>query len=173
MKSLLTIAKIAVGAAAITVTMHANAQQTTYDWTGGEAGFSGQIILDSNGNTAGNISDIVSATITTPQGGPFDFNPTTVYIDVSPFTWNQTQITNMWIDWTVGSTEVGMSEGNVLPGNSVASNNGYEPYVEDSSGSWTAVSSSVPSSVPDGGATIALLSASLTGLAALRRRFAK
>lgn len=137
-----------------------------YDWTGGAAGYSGTIILDSNSNPAGTIADIVSAQITTPQG-TYVFDPTQVDFNQPIFAWNPSQITDMWINWSSSAPYTGFGENYNGTGlNFVGSGDGSE-YV-DYSGSWTAASS-----VPDGGATIALLGGALFGLAALRRRISK
>lgn len=139
-----------------------------YDWTGGAAGYSGTIILDSNSNSAGTIADIVSATITTPQG-TYVFDRTQVYSsDELLFAWNPSQITDMLIDWYSSAPLTGFGENFGGTGrNFVASETADTVYI-DFSGSWTAASS-----VPDASSTVALLGAALLGLAALRRRFVK
>lgn len=149
-----------------------------YDWTGGTAGYSGTIILDSNSNSSGSISDIVSGQITTPQG-TYVFDPTKVFYSLVPFAWNPSQITSMWIDWNQGVTGwAGFGENYQGPAtpNFVGSGPVQDPalsstWAVDFTGSWTAAS--FASSVPDGGATIALLGGALIALAALRRRISK
>ncbi len=145
-----------------------------YDWTGGTAGYSGTIILDSNSNSAGSISDIVSGQITTPQG-TYVFDSGMVFSTPEPFAWNPSQITDMWIDWyqpTLDPAWAGFGE-NYGGGGLNFVGSGTDRYndstwVVDFAGSWTAASS-----IPDGGAVIALLSGALVALAALRRRISK
>lgn len=72
----------------------AQAQDTTYDWTGGLPGYSGTIVLDSPSSAGGNLGDIVSMDITAPGYGS-----TQVLVDLGfldgQFTWSATHITDM------------------------------------------------------------------------------
>jgi hypothetical protein len=158
-------------ALSLTVT-RANADQE-YVWTGGAAGYSGTIILDSNSNPAGSISDIVSGQITTPSG-TFDFDPTTIAYSQPAFDWNPSQITDMWIDWFALSYtfEAGFGENISNTGENFVGSYEYpstNDYLLDVSGSWKASNSSVP----DATTTSALLGGALVSLTALRRRFAR
>ena len=162
---MLSLVRFALGVAAIVATVQVRADQV-YDWTGGAAGYSGQITLDSNNNASGSIADIVSATITTPEG-TFAFDAGSAVLLSNVFSWYPTQITNMWIDWNPG-LNAGFGENWDGAGSNFVGSN-ISNYSVDFSGSWTAESSTVP----DGGATISLLGAAIIGLAALRRRSAK
>jgi hypothetical protein len=162
-----SVVTVTLGLAAI-----ARADQE-YDWTGGSAGYSGSIVLDSNSNVAGTISDVVSAEVTTPQG-TFDLVPSQVFYVQPVFDWNPSEITDMWIDWSpngIGWAGLGANYG----GSGVNfDGSGYitdeeSTWSVDFAGSWTAVGGNA---VPDGASTLGLLFGAIASITTLRRRFA-
>jgi len=99
MKLILRFAFIVTATLSLAVAVRADQE---YVWTGGSVGYSGTITLDSNSNSAGAITDIVSGQITTPQG-TYNFDPSMVFYLKTPFSWNPSQITDMWVDWDQGA----------------------------------------------------------------------
>jgi hypothetical protein len=131
-----------------------------YRWTGGSAGFTGSIILDSNSSDGGTLANIVSAEVTLIN--TCDLHPMAAVFLETSFTWTPTEITKMNIHWfTWGSS--------VTTGASVYTNgfnvlgSGFSGY--DVRGSWLAV----PSSVPEMGSTALLLALGLLSFGAIRK----
>jgi hypothetical protein len=176
MKPLIRFASIVTVILSLTAAVRADQE---YVWTGGSAGYSGWIILDSNSDASGTLADVVSAQVTTPQG-TYNFDPSWVFYIQSPFDWNPTQINDMWIDWYQGGVDpawAGLGEkwgGAITNFDGSGSNRYYtSTWAVDYSGSWTAAAAGP--SVPDATATSALLllGGAFVGLAALRSRFAR
>jgi hypothetical protein len=151
---------------------------TTYDWTGGAAGYTGTIVLDSSSSSGGSVADIVSLVISTPTtGGTLDVNLASAYLADPIFTWNSSQITEMgvWenVEFTAegpGSFEVAVEENymgllndNLLE--SASDNGGYVYSYGYYPGSWVAATTAVP----DGGSSVWLLGLALVGLGSLKR----
>jgi hypothetical protein len=152
--------------------VEARADQS-YEWTGGAADFGGLIVLDSSSNAAGSLTDIVAAGIFTPQGG-FSFDPSSAILLQPDFAWNPSQITDMFIAWSVGPSLAGFGENVVeLSGaNLVISEiDGADGAMSaDLTGSWQAVPGA---QVPDAAPTALLVGLGLLGIAlASRKRFA-
>lgn len=87
----------------------ARATNYEYDWTGGRTDFAGKIVLDSNSSSAGTLADIVSAQITISHE-TLDFDPNTAIFLRPEFAWNSSQITDMWINWSVPGVLAGFGE---------------------------------------------------------------
>jgi len=167
MKKLAIISSFILFIAAI-----AQANDTTYVWTGGDPGYSGQIVLDSSSSAGGSLADIVSINITTPTrwGGSFSFDPETVVEFQTPFTWNSSEITSMDIEWSykgglpsTPSIGGGFAEVDAYGyyGDDLATDTAGRPRI-DGTGLWLAAA-------PDATSTIGLLGAALCGLRLLRR----
>jgi hypothetical protein len=121
---------------------HAN---TTYVWTPSSSNWAGTIVLDTSSSTNGNLGDIVSASLTTPQG-TFAYDPSTAFNDSIPaaigayFTWNSSQIYTMYIGWEAGPYQVTAFE--ISPeggpnGIQVTGGNSNGNFIEN--GSWIAL----------------------------------
>lgn len=84
----------------------------TYVWTtipgagpvtGGDSEWAGTIVLDTSASTDGTLADIISVSLTTPQGN-FTFDPTSnigLFFGGVNFTWNASQIESMYFGWQV------------------------------------------------------------------------
>ncbi|HEX3799586.1 MAG TPA: hypothetical protein VH413_12880 [Verrucomicrobiae bacterium] len=149
----------------------AQAQDTTYIWTGGAPGYSGTIVLDSPESSHGTLADIISIEIYTPRFGPLSMNLSSgsVFLTDPTFTWNPDHITEMFI--------AGLSTapfGNIF----VTENSGggndlslrsllYNQYDVDTLGSWDA-ESLIPA--PDATGTFGLLGFVVVGMSVVSRR---
>jgi hypothetical protein len=178
--SLLLALALGLGAAA---SVHATDE--AYKWSLGAPGYSGTIILDSDSSSGGSLADIVSISVSTPGGSETltQANIGSVYINNfdTPFTWNPSQITSMWIAWYTTANPV-IADGVAGVGEQYAGENAnfefydpagaiYQDYASplntDTTGTWLA--SGPVSSVPDAGSTSLLLGVALTGLGFCRR----
>jgi hypothetical protein len=163
--------KAVLSALMLTLGVSVQAQDTTYDWTGGAPGFSGSIILDSPLSSGGSLSDILSISITTPSSGTISMNmsPGRVFLTDPTFTWNHNQITEMFI----GGSATKPFDNIYVTENSGGGNDEsafsilYDNEISiDTSGSWVAPSGV---GVPDTGGGIWLLGFALAGLGGCRR----
>ena len=152
-----------------------------YTWSDGAPGYSGTIVLDSDSSAGGSLADIVSISVSTPGGSETltQANIGSVYINnnSTPFTWDASQITSMWIAWYttpvpviadgvagVGEQYEGANANFEFYDNPAGTNLDYaSPLNTDKTGTWLAAGP-----VPDGGSTSLLLGVALTGLGLCR-----
>ena len=166
MKSILRSLIFTLSALGATTAAHAGYE---YDWTGGEAGYAGTIILDSSANASGSAADILSGTITTPEG-TYAFDPTQLYV-TGQFDWNSSQITDMYFDWTSPAPYTGFGENVYGAGLNFVGSAADDVSFIDTSGSWVAAGSA--SSAPDLASSLTLLTLGLGALGAGRRRLSR
>jgi hypothetical protein len=136
-----------------------------YSWSGGSAGFTGELVLDSPSSPVGGgtPSDIISAVITDPAG-TFDLNPSTIYIFQAPFAWTPSGITSMWIDWYVPSGAAGFGQNLLFTGVNFEGSDTSSGYYVDTKGSWNT------QPVPETASTLGLAVLAAGGLLGIRRK---
>ena len=78
------------------------AQPVQFDWTTTKVGYSAEITLDRPSSTDGGLSDIISASITTPDFGTINYTPATATLNGSPIVWSSTELTELILDWSLG-----------------------------------------------------------------------
>ena len=136
--------------------LSAQAQDTMYAWEGGAPGYHGTIVMDSPSSSGGTFSDIVSISVSTPDG-PTIYGIPSTGLDYygSPITWNSSQITEMYF-----GMQATVSGYYLVVAENLLAEEGPGGLLEtDVSGSWQVISVPEPSVIAFGmvGTVIAVM----------------